>query len=369
MEQRRTRNIKKRKNNRLKRIGAALLVIAILAVSIGWIIIRKTAVGGAVFSSKVDMPFYKEDTFLSNSKSIVYKKGGNIKALDNKGRETFSIGGVADNAQMRLSEDYVAYFGQNYYNVYRLKDGKHESQYETSDVIYDIRLGEGYVAMIKADASGNTYLILNSFTSGEKFSTPVNTTTLLDFGVISTSETMWTVSVDTRITTPLCVFTSYKSNTVSGIINIAEQMVEKVVVNSDMVYAVGTSNLVIYSLSGKKEATYLTYGWRITDWLFVGAKPYFVLVPRTDGPITSVRIRHSDSTEYTFTLQEECSEVIIGKERIYALNESNIFYTDLKGENIRKAETPFKIKWSTSVLGGSHIIADNGSGYSLLSLK
>lgn len=369
MEQLRTRKVRKRQNQRIKRIAALVMLLAVVAVFIGWMIMRRTATG-EVFSSQINLPFYTQDTFLSNSKAIVYKKGTSVTGLDAKGRELFSVTGVAEDAGIRLSEDYLCIYGKNYYDVYSMA-GKHVTKYETDDTIYDVRMGEGYVALVKADPYGNTYLVLNDNKSGQLYSTGVDTNNLLDFGVVSTSETLWTMSINTQITTPLCVFTTYntKRKSVSGVINIAEQLVERVIVNSDKVYAIGTSNMVVYSLSGQKEETYLTYGWKITDWLFVGGKPYFVLVPRTDDPITSVRIRHSDATEYTFTLQEECSEVIIGKDKVYALNENNIFYTDMKGENIQKTETPFKIKSCTSVFGGSHIIADDGSGYSLLSLK
>lgn len=370
MEQLRTKKVRKRQNDRLKRIIISIAAVTLLVVSAGWLIMKNTAVGGAVFSSSMNLEFYKDDEYLSNSKVITYKKGNSIKAIDAKAKEVFSINNVGNDAKMYLSENYVGYFVKNSYYIFDMK-GKEICRYETEDTIYDMRLSDEYVALIKADASGNTHLVLNDFKKGQLFSTPVDTNHLLDFGVVSSSATLWILSVNTSIPTPLCVFTAYNTakGSVSSIINIAEQLVEKLLINSDQVYAVGTSNLITYSLSGKKEQTYLTYGWKVTDWMFVGAKPYFVLVPRTDEPITSVRIRHSEATEYTFTLQEECSEVIIGNDMIYAFNENKVFYTDLKGENIKKADTPFKIKGCAAVLGGSHIIADNGSGYVLLSLK
>lgn len=370
LEQFRTRNVRKRQNERIKRIAITLAILALAAVLVGWFIMKNTAVGGAVFSSSADVPFYKQDAHLSNSKVIVYKKGGNIAAIDSKAKQVFSIGGVSDDAKIYLSESYVGYSVKNSYYIYDLS-GKEVCRYETEDTIYDMRLFDGYVVLIKADASGNTFLVLNDFKQAQLFSTGVNVNNLLDYGVVSSSATVWMLSLNTNIPTPLCVFTSYNSSkgSVSSVINIAEQLVEKLLINSDKVYAVGTSNLVTYDLSGKKEQTYLTYGWEVTDWRFVGAKPYFVLIPRTDEPITSVRIRHSDSTEYTFTLQEECDKVIIGNETIYAFNSNKVFYTDLKGENIKKADMPFKMNGCESVLGGSHILADNGSSYVLLSLK
>ena len=54
---------------------------------------------------------------------------------------------------------------------------------------------------------------------------------------------------------------------------------------------------------------------------------------------------------------------------MYAFNENRVFYTDLKGENVKKTDTPFKIKGCESALGGTHVIADNGMGFVLLSLK
>lgn len=351
---------------------ALTIAIVVAAVILGaWLILEMTAVGSTVFSTTINMPFYKDDPHLSNSTIIAYKKNGAIKGIDKKGKEVFSIDGVSNDAKMYLSESYIGYFEKNSYFVYDVGTGKEVCRYETEDTIYDMRLAEEYVVLVKADQAGNTYIVLNDFKKGQLFSTLVNTNNLLDFGVVSSSATVWTISIDTSIPTPLCSFVAYNTgkNSIYSKINIAEQLVEKLIINSDKVYGIGTSNLVIYDLSGQKEQTYLTYGWKITDWLFVGAKPYFVLVPRTDEPISSIRIRHSDATEYTFTLQEECNEVIIGNDTVYAFNENNVFYTDLKGENIKKEETPFKIVGCESVLGGSHILADNGSEFVLLSLK
>ncbi|MBQ9625176.1 MAG: hypothetical protein IJR47_03615 [Clostridia bacterium] len=361
------RKRKRAKNSRLIILGIAAAIIIIFG---SWLIMHRTVVSSGVFTTRTDLPFYSTEKFLSNSKVIAYQKGNSIKGIDSKAKELFSIDNVSDEAKMYLSEKNVAYFVKNSYYVYDLT-GKEISRYETEDTIYDIRLADEYVAFVKADASGNTFLNLNDFKQGQLFSIPIDTNNLLDFGVISSSATVWTSVIDTSIQTPLCIFTAYSSskNSRTSVINIAEQLLEKIIVNSDKVYAIGTSNLVTYDITGKKEQTYLTYGWKVTDSMFVGAKPYFVLIPRTDGAITSVRIRHSDSSEYTFTLQEECNKVIIGNERIYAFNENRVFYTDLKGENIKKTDTPFKIRDVYSVFDGTYVIADNGNSFTLLSLK
>lgn len=358
----------------LNKKGIIVVCCLLLMVAIGsGLYLRNRFQGSNVFTSNVSLPFYRNDEYTYNSKNLFYIKNNELKVLDQKAKEAFSIKDVPDNAKVAATENHVVCYNEKSYKLYSIKDKKEVNKKEGNIQILDIRLGDKYVAVHIREENGSTTMYVYNFEGTEIYKVSSNANLLLDFGFVPANQNLWMMQIDVKSSRPLCNYSAYdvEKNSVTSVINISDQITEKILLNNNLMWAVGTNNIIRYSQIGKKEDTYLVYGWRLADYKFTAQKPTFVLVPRVDEneKIKSVRVRHSDNSEYTFTLQEECFDVIISGEKIYSFTEEAVYLCDLKGNNMTRTNLPFPFKSVEKVMNDTQIIVDTGNGYSLLNVK
>ena len=369
-----TRNIekvkRKKKLNKKRIMAVAGGVALVCAVTFGFKLLKNVVGGDAGLTDTYKLEFYTNDKYVSNDKFIVYTQNDQIKGVNKKGKEKFAITDAKDVLGVKISSKYFAYYTENEYKVFDM-NGRPMTSFESKDKISDLRITNENVIFVKTDETGVSKLVVHDMKTSEVYSMDVDADTVGDFGIISSSETLWVLNIDKSISTPLCTFSSYglKKNSTYNVINIPNQMVDKLYVTNNNIYAVGTSDVAVYDVSGVKETTDMVYGWKLADVKFEANKPTFVFVPRGEETFSNVRVKHSSGEEYTFALQEPCFESIISDKYIYSFSNNNAFYSDLKGENTKKVELSSKIIDAKSVLDGDSVIVDDGKCYTLLSLE
>lgn len=366
----RSRKIQKRIWVR-RRIAILSTLVAIVLLMTGFLVYRNFSKGGNTFSSNVSLPFYKEHSYASNSKNVFYIKNGELHGINKKAKDVFSVSQLSHGNKVAAGEQYVATFDDSGYQLFDMK-GKEKSKKEGNVQLVDLRLSDSHVA-IQIKEGDKSYIYIYDADGKEKNKTEIDASRLMDFGVVDAQTSLWTLSVSLKSTQPVSQYTSYNftKNSVTSVINITDQLAEKILLSGSYAYVIGTNNIVSYTQTGKKEDSYLVYGWRLADYKFSANKPAYVLVPRNDGEakIKNMRIRHSDNSEYTFTLQDECFDAMISGEKIFSFGNDAVFVNDLKGNALGKDSLPFAFRSIHPVMNNTCIIADDGNQFSLIGIK
>lgn len=365
-----SQKVKKRNFNRYK-ITIVISVVLIIALLTGFFLYNRKRSGGNTFSANISLPFYKDDPFVSNTKNIFYIKNNELFALNKKAKNNFNAKNISHGAKVAASETFVATFDETGYQLFDMK-GKEESKKEGNVKIIALRVSDTHVAIQIEEQDKNIIFVYDS-KGNEKYKTDVDANNLLDFGLSNTDTILWTLTANLNSEQPTSHYTGFNftKNSVTNVINVTDQLVEKILLSNNYIFVIGTNNIITYTQVGKKEDSYLVYGWKLSDYKFSAARPTYVLVPRVDNTekIKSVRIRQSDGNEHTFALQDECQDVLINGEKIFSFSSDKVFINDIKGNYVSSDNLPFSFKDIVPVFEHDFIIADNGSSFSLLSLK
>ncbi len=349
-------------------IGVVVLIAAIIVLSFFF---GRTS-SNTIFTNKNSLPFNNDTLYDSNDDLIVYQNGTSLIGIDEDLKEEFTVSGLSNEHKFHISDENLVAFNEKTYSVYSMDSKPKElAKYETGGSIIDARIEGEYVAFHLLENEVNK-LKINHIETGEVFSADIDSTDyLLDFGILPASNNLWSLTMNNSITTNVTTFTTYNTtrNSISSVINMADQLLDEFHINGELAYGIGTDNIVEYELSGQKLSTNIVYGWEMSSLVFNGAEPTYALTPRGNDKFRYVRIMESDGTQYSFSLQQECFSIIMGKEYVYSFNDKTIYRTDSKGKETMSVDAPFKIDEATGVLDNTHAIVANGNSLMLLELR
>ncbi len=198
---------------------------------------------------------------------------------------------------------------------------------------------------------------------------------ILDYGFYTVNEEylyVLTLSLDSGI--PLSTITVYDltNKSTTGIMQVQNQLLEKIYFTSGSIFAFGTNQLIRYGLPGNRESyREMVYGWKPVDFE-ASSSPSFLLMPRnfdTPGTVKLITLKEAEVAEAVAKLYQLPSGTIgafIMGGKLVALTENG--YTQYGSEKNEVSRT-FDIKAeSAQKLNSTTLLIKSGESMYLLKI-
>jgi len=281
----------------LRRVG--LLVLgALLIAGVAWgvaALVRERDSFGAV----AELPFGSDAVYAFTGKGFYYIRGENLVYHDledpNAGRNMKL--GTTDVVMRASSAQTALYSGSS---VQILGVG---GTIDAGGAVLAIRCGATHTAVMRQDASGAAAVLVYDASGALIDMIEQGRELLLDCGLreTSTGDMLWTLMLDSSGSVPVNTITTYTYEvdgggtpraSMSGVMTVQGQLVERVVFTQKSIFIAGTSHLIRCDAGVSGEAyRLLTYGYRLADYSAAGANPLFVYAARdAQGPVSRVKL-------------------------------------------------------------------------------
>lgn len=281
----------------LRRVG--LLVLgALLIAGVVWgvaALVRERDSFGAV----AELPFGSDAVYAFTGKGFYYIRGENLVYHDledpNAGRNMKL--GTTDVVMRASSAQAALYSGSS---VQILGVG---GTIDAGGTVLAIRCGATHTAVMRQDALGAAAVLVYDASGALIDMIEQGRELLLDCGLreTSTGDMLWTLMLDSSGSVPVNTITTYTYEvdgggtpraSMSGVMTVQGQLVERVVFTQKSIFIAGTSHLIRCDAGVSGEAyRLLTYGYRLADYSAAGASPLFVYAARdAQGPVSRVKL-------------------------------------------------------------------------------
>ncbi len=165
---------------------------------------------------------------------------------------------------------------------------------DAGGTVLGIRCGTSHTAVMRQDAAGNAAVLVYDAAGNFIDMIEQGAELLVDCGLRQTSagDVLWTLMLDSSGSVPVNTITTYTYEvdgagvpraSMSGVLSVQGQLVDRVVFTQKSIFIAGTSHLIRCDAGVSGEAyRLLTYGYRLADVTTAGSVPLFVYVGR-DG--------------------------------------------------------------------------------------
>jgi hypothetical protein len=175
----------------------------------------------------------------------------------------------------------------------------------TGQLLY-VDCGSEYVAALRSDASGVETVQVFDKTGAQKDQIESGGQFIEDFGFYSAgSEYLYVLTLSLDSGTPLSTIAVYDMThaATSGVMQVQNQLIEDIYFTANGIYAVGTNQIIRYSLTGNRESYRETvYGWDVMDFENASS-PMFLLRPRSSEKPGTVKLMTLKDADVAGTTQ------------------------------------------------------------------
>lgn len=191
---------------------------------------------------------------------------------------------------------------------------------------------------------------------------------ILDYGFDAQSDQLYLLELMVGGAAPVSRISTYRPETQSmtGINDLKDQLVNRVYITGNMIYAMGTDYLTTFS-SLKQNQKRLIYGWSALNICTEGETPVFVYVQSAemDDTLSVTRIIRSSGDEIKINLPPGVFSVLYTKEKIYCFASDRIFVYTVEGKYQRMHELPYEATGVQDAMDGYVFLTSGESVYLL----
>ena len=281
----------------LRRVGL-LALGALLLAGVVWgiaALVREKDSFGAV----AELPFGSDAVYAFTGKGFYYIQGENLvyhDLEDSDKAKTMKLG--ATDVVMRASSAQTALYSGSNVQILGVSE-----TIDAGGAVLAMRCGATHTAVMRQDASGAVAVLVYDEAGAFIDMIDQGRELLLDCGLreTSTGDVLWTLMLDSSGSVPVNTITTYTYEvdgggtpraSMSGVITVQGQLVERVVFTQKSIFIAGTSHLIRCDAGVSGEAyRLLTYGYRLADYSTAGANPLFVYAAREEeGTASRVKL-------------------------------------------------------------------------------
>lgn len=297
-----------------------------------------------------DLGLQVPENVTGSENGILYKTDENLVLMDLNGKKVWSL--PTDS----MIDQYVSSGGLI------CAYGKHTAQFFTyekqqlftttlENTIVSVRCGAQTVGILATaqDADGKDHSFIYTYNLEGKNAGQIDLADkqIIDFGIYEDSDMYWTLSLDTSGVLPASYIVTFKQDgTITGSIEVHSQIVEKVNITSEAIYASGTNSLIEYSYFGEKTDSLLIYGWQPYDMSIEEEKIDMLFSTRTHrtDTISSVKLIDSSLSETMIYFPREIFSAMVNQNGVYAFSRDTIYTygPDGKSAGIQKLNSPIR---------------------------
>lgn len=289
MEVRRRRVAKNKRKVVLRLLKLALFVLLGGTLIVGGVLFFQKRASNLV--QPAAMGFSEGEQFVYTGTGFLYLKDSTLHYDDlyndkNDSDYHFPISGEAvslagsSNIQLLYNSGYT-----------KILDVPYEVQFEGT--LVSLKCGLSHFATLVKDAQEVESLHVYDKNGTHKDRVEHKGQFILDYGFFSSSsEYLYVITVALDSGTPQSTISIYDmaAMTTTGVMHIQNQLIEQMRFTAGGIYAVGTSQIIRYSLSSNRESySTMIYGWKALDFMD-NAGPTFLLKPRRADTLGTVKL-------------------------------------------------------------------------------
>lgn len=240
-----------------------------------------------------------------------------------------------------------------------------------------LRCAAAHIALLRVDSTGAGAVLVYAKDGTLVDMIEENNDKLLDCGFYTSEgrDALWTMSLSSSAVTPITTLTTYTYSsengtgvaTMSGVITLQAQLVDKAVFTPKSIFLSGTEQLIRYDsgISGESWRL-LTYGYKLADYSTASSRPLFLFVPR-DGTIDVAKLYSAaeDSTHNAYArtvqLDEDIHSTMVCGGRMYAFGSDSMHIYTAAGKQGDIYKLEFNCTGAVK-LDDSHIVCEDANG-------
>ena len=368
--------LKPSRRKKRRRLTSIIIAVAIAAAAVLGIFLYLDNFTDFSFTK----PMLKEtsvtlpENAAANANGILYMQDGSLYLMDKTGAESWSLklndGGAS---KFTASEKLICSYSQTSLQVLTFNK---EELFTTSldSEIMGVQCGNNTVAVLTGavDETGiQKYYIYLFNEKGEQSGKPIDFSTrpVIDFGFQGENDMLWALSLNSAGVVPVSYVTTYKTDgSITGNIEINTQLIERVTVTGDSIFASGTNNLIKYNYFGEKQGDVSIYGWKPVA-ASNGASLTLAYISRADlVNIESVLIITGDLSSHIIRLPYDVFSVAVSQNKLYAYTANEIYEYTFDGKLERSVKIDQPITMAKQVSSDTAVVWDAQKSY-LMSLS
>ncbi|MBQ9942362.1 MAG: hypothetical protein IJP03_05080 [Christensenellaceae bacterium] len=310
----------------------------------------------------------------SAGECIYYLKGTTLTCADNRGEAKWSTKFSAGQQALAVSESLVCLYNDSTATVIDTDKNPLFTLPQSDFQILEVVCGENALAVltqISSEDSSTQYLRLFDASGKEVSRIDLQKAEVLDFGFSGSGDSLWYLTLDTSGVYPISQITTYSvaGNTMTGLYQIYDQLVNRVeFLQSDM-YVCGTTYLTCYDTFGEKKSETLIYGTRCVATCRAGSDQLFALAPYSDEETAAtVRVLSSAGLDTLIQLPSGVTHFALSSSKVYAYAGSTVYVYNLSGEFDEAIELEFPVE-SVSPLTSTSVLISSGEHRYIMNLK
>lgn len=249
-----------------------------------------------------------------------------------------------------------------------------------------LRCAANHIAVLRIDPAGTgAVLVYNK--SGELVDIiEQKDDIIIDCGFYDSSEgdLMWLLTLSTSADTPVTTLTTYSYAaqggesvaTMSGVISISSQLVDRVVFTKSSIFISGTEQLIRCDAGISGESwRLLTYGYKLCDYSTALTRPLFLFVPRGEGAMNEVKLysvdeaAQSSAAARTVQLSEGVHTVMACNGKMVAFSNTDMYIYTAAGKLSRTYALDFACVGATKLSETEALCESADGSLRLIKLK
>jgi hypothetical protein len=310
------------------------------------------------------------DNVTGTDNGLLYKDKSGLVLMDYKGKTVWSLPTDSQTDNFVSSNAVISTYGQHTAQFFTY-DKKQLFTTTLDKTIVSVRCGTNTVGILATaqDANGqnHSYIYTYDLTGKNVGQIDLADKQIIDFGIYEASDMYWTLSLDTSGVVPASYIVTFKQNgTITGSIEVNTQIVEKVNITADTIYASGTNSLIAYSYFGEKKNDTLIYGWRPYDASIDGANIKMLFSTRSNSDantISSVKLMDGSLAEIMIYFPREIFTALINQNNVYAFANDTIYIYNVTGKATDTIKLDSPITSAKKVSNQYAIVWDSATSY------
>ncbi|HWR22018.1 MAG TPA: hypothetical protein VN366_00960 [Feifaniaceae bacterium] len=293
MEGKRRRKAKNKRKTVLRLLFLFGILLLILAGVVAGILLLNHSM--STQAALTQLPFAPQDKAIFTGQGFLYVKDGTLYYKDLNNESSDYHAPVASDLKLAASATIHAVYNSK---ALKIVDTTYPVEF-TGTLLY-VTCGSTTVAALRADETGAETIQVFDRTGAQKDQLTFPGQFIVDYGFYTAgNEYLYVLTTSLDSGTPLSTITIYDMTraATSGVMQIQNQLIEHIYFTSSGIYAVGTNQLIRYSLEGNRESyREMLYGWEVMDYEAAGS-PLFLLRPRSadkPGTVKLLTVKDAD---------------------------------------------------------------------------
>lgn len=338
---------RRKKRRRLTNLIILIAIIAAAAVGVFFLLSNFTDI--ELFSPPLkEIETVLPESAVANENGILYEEDGSLYLKDQKGGALWDLKLEPADARFAQSPSLICTWAQANLQVLSYAREQLFTASVASDIM-DVRCGKETVAVLTgaADEAGQTLYYLTLFNSKGTQTGQIEfkTRQVIDFGFTGDSDMLWSLSLDTSSVVPISYISTYKADgSPTSSIENNTQVIERVYVTSDTIFASGTNNLFSYNYFGEKQGEALIYGWKPEVSSIGDSTLELAYVPRGSAvSLEAAKLFSNDLAERIFYLPQNTFAVAVTQNQFYAYTPNAVMTYQLSGELVKTTKLDYTL--------------------------